>query len=137
MPSAGLDQLKANLNLIRKSYKSSVAMGPAVNGAAFRMVIHEFKKLEFLIQATQLPEMKREMIEATGPMHVKFRQYGEIQNAGQITIQFKEVISGKCYEALNQIILAGDPISITLALLPEENTKSVPSTCLSMMEQAW
>jgi hypothetical protein len=134
MPSAGLDNITANLDLIRTSYKNTVAMGPAVNGAAFRMIIREYPKLEFLIQATQLPELKREMIEATGPFNIKFRQYGEVQSCGQVTISFKEVISGKCYEAIRKIVLEAKPVSITLALLPEENAESVPANTVDLKD---
>ena len=136
MPSAGLDNITANLDLIRTSYKNTVAMGPAVNGAAFRMLIREYPDLEFLVQTTQLPELKRELMETKGPRGVGFRQQGNIVNAGQITIGFKEVLSGACYAALLDAVRNKQYLSVTLALLPEENTESVPANTVDL-EDCW
>ena len=128
MPSAGLDHIiPGNISLIRKSYKNNIAMGPAVNASAFRMIIHEYPKLEFLVQTTQIPELKREIIEAKGPLGVSFVSYGKPLNSGHITISFKEVISGACYKAIRDAVVNGKELSITLSLIPEENTLSVGS----------
>ncbi len=132
--SAGINNLRGNVSLIRKSYKDTVGMGPGVSGADFRMKIAEYPKLEFLVQTTQIPELKREVIEAKGPLGVEFIQYGRPLNSGQIAISFKEVISGACYAAIRDAVLNQKYLSITLSLIPEENAQPVKANTVDLKD---
>jgi ferredoxin-fold anticodon binding domain-containing protein len=88
------------------------------------------------VQSTQLPALKREMIESKGPHGVMFNQQGNFMNAQDITIAFKEVISGKALEALRSWVTNKEYLQITLALVSESQPESVYANSV-VLEDAW
>lgn len=135
---ANIVNIKNNISGVNASYKKLLALGEGAKSDDFRMTFEgaEYKDLEFLVQATQLPELKREPIESYGPHGVKFNQAGKFLNAGDITITFKEVISGKVYGVLRKIVKEKIYLKITLALLGESQPTSVAAHTLTL-EDCW
>jgi len=133
---SNIANVAGNIGNINKSYKKLLSLGEGAKGDDFRMTIEEYPDLEFLVQATQLPEIKREMIESYGPHGVKFNQQGKFNNAGDMTITFKEVITGEVYACLAEIVKEKKYVEIKLGLLGESQPESVPgTTCL--MSDCW
>lgn len=133
---ANIQNVRADVPLVKKSYKKLLSLGEGAKADDFRMKFEQYPDLEFLVQATQIPELKREMLETYGPHGVKFNQQGKFQNAGDTTITFKEVITGKAYEALRKIVTGKEYLNITLALIGESQPSSVEATTITL-EDAW
>lgn len=131
-----VSNVNANIPLVKNSYKKLVSLGEGVKGDDFRMTFDGYADLEFLVQSTQLPELKREMIESRGPHGVMFNQQGNFKNAGDLTITFKEVVTGKAYEALVEIARNKTYLKITLALISESQPESSQYTT-AVLEDAW
>jgi hypothetical protein len=133
---ANISNVRQNVPLVKNSYKKLVSMGEGVKGDDFRMTIEGYPDLEFLVQSTQLPALKREMIESKGPHGVMFNQQGNFMNAQDITITFKEVISGKALEALRAWVKNKEYKQVTLALISESLPDSAVANSV-VMEDAW
>ena len=129
--SENLNTQRANVSLVKRSYKNMLAMGEGVNSADFRMIFSGYPDIEFLVQASQLPEIKRELIDSKGPHGVMFKQQGNVLNAGDITITIKEVVTGKALEFLRDVVRNKVYLDIVIALVSETQPQGIPSTgCL-------
>jgi hypothetical protein len=131
-----ISNVQQNVPLVKNSYKNLVSMGEGAKADDFRMTIEGYPDLEYLVQSTQLPALKREMIESKGPHGVMFNQQGNFMNAQDITIAFKEVISGKALEALRSWVTNKEYLQITLALVSESQPESVYANSV-VLEDAW
>lgn len=131
-----ISNVQQNVPLVKNSYKNLVSMGEGAKGDDFRMTIEDYPDLEYLVQSTQLPALKREMIESKGPHGVMFNQQGNIMNAQDITVAFKEVISGKALEALRDWVTNKKYLQVTLALVSESQPESVYANSV-VLEDAW
>lgn len=127
---------KANVALVKQSYKNLLALGEGANGADFRMTIEEFPDLEFLIQSTQWPAATREMIETKGPHGVMVNQQGNVKNAGDITIMMKEVVSGVARGLTNRWVKEKLYLTVNLALISESMPNANGNTSCTM-EDCW
>jgi len=133
---ATIANVAGNIPNINKTYKKLLSLGEGAKADDFRMTFEGYDDLEFLVQATQLPELKREMVETYGPHGVKFNQQGKFLNAGDMTITFKEVIEGKIYKALREIVKEKKYLKITLGCLGESKPGS-PADLTVVLEDAW
>lgn len=133
---ANISNVQQNVPLVKNSYKNLVSMGEGAKGDDFRMTVEGYQDLEFLVQSTQLPALKREMIESKGPHGVMFNQQGNLMNAQDITITFKEVITGKALEALRDWVKNKYYLQVTLALISESLPESVIANSV-VLEDAW
>ena len=131
-----ISNVQQNVPLVKNSYKNLVSMGEGAKADDFRMTIEGYPDLEYLVQSTQLPALKREMIESKGPHGVMFNQQGNFMNAQDITIAFKEVISGKALEALRSWVTNKEYLQVTLALVSESQPESVYANSV-VLEDAW
>lgn len=118
-------EIKASVDLVKQSYLKTVSLGEAALACDFKMAIDGYDDLGFLIQATQLPEAKREVVEVFGPHGVKVQQQGRTMNSGDITFTAKEVIKGLAYRDFRQIVKDKVYVDITIGMpsesLPEGN----------------
>lgn len=133
---ANIAGVAQNIPNVNKSYKKLLGMGEGTKGDDFRMTIEGYNDLEFLIQTTELPDLKREVLETYGPHGVKFIQTGKFLNAGDMAISFKEVITGKAYQALREMIKEKKYLKIELALISESQPSSVIPTTITL-EDCW
>lgn len=133
---ANVANVQQNVPLVKNSYKKLVSLGEGAKGDDFRMTFSEYPDLEFLVQSTQLPEMKRDLIESRGPHGVMFNQQGTLKNAGDITITFKEVISGEALACLSECVREKKYLTVTLALISESQPDSTSQNTV-VMEDAW
>lgn len=131
-----ISNVQQNIPLVKNSYKNLVSMGEGVKGDDFRMTVEGYADLEYLVQATQLPALKREVVESKGPHGVMFNQQGNFMNAQDITITFKEVISGKALEALRDWVKEKKYLQVTLALISESQPESNAANSV-VLEDAW
>jgi len=131
-----ISNVQQNIPLVKNSYKNLVSMGEGIKGDDFRMTVEGYADLEYLVQSTQLPALKREVIETKGPHGVMFNQQGNFMNAQDITITFKEVISGKALEALRDWVTEKKYLQVTLALISESQPESVYANSV-VLEDAW
>ena len=126
---------KANIPVTKQTFKDMAAMGEGALGSNYRMVADGYD-IEFLVMSTQIPEFKREIVEYKGPRGVSVKQQGNILNAGDTTIAFKEVISGKAYAFIKECIRKKLYINWTLSLVTESTPEGNPETTFTL-EDAW
>jgi hypothetical protein len=131
-----ISNVQQNVPLVKNSYKNLVSMGEGIKGDDFRMTIEGYPDLEYLVQSTQLPSLKREMIESKGPHGVMFNQQGNFMNAQDITITFKEVISGKALEAIRDWVKNKSYLQVNLAIVSESQPESNTANSV-VLEDAW
>ena len=131
-----ISNVQANIPLVKSSYRRFVSMGEGAKGDDFRMTIAGYSDLEFLVQITQMPEMKREMVEGFGPHGVQFKQQGKFLNAVDVPITFKEVVSGKALEALRDWVKNKYYLEVMLGLISESQEQS-PVSATVRMEDCW
>jgi hypothetical protein len=105
--------------LVKKSYQKLLSFGEGATSDDFRMTIDLYPDLEFLIQTTQLPPIAREPIESFGPHGVQFVQAGRYKNAQEVSISFKEVLSGVVYAALRDWVRNKRYLTVMLGLVAE------------------
>ncbi len=128
--------VQANVSLLRETYKKMAALGEAVKGQDFRMEVEGYPDLEFLIQSSQTPPMKRELVETVGPFGVKCNQQGRFMNEIEMPITFKEVMSAAAYRALKTWVRDKKYLEVMLTLISESNlTASDDHTWL--LEDCW
>ncbi len=133
---ANISNVKQNVGLVRNSYRKFLALGEGATSDDFKMTIEGYPDLEFLIQATQIPPLEREVVEGYGPHGVQFNQQGRYKNYQEVPITFKEVISGKVYQALRAMVREKKYLKISLGLICESDPQSkqhISWTC----EDAW
>lgn len=128
---------KANIPVTQQSYRNMTSMGEGTLGSNYRMTVnHGDVGLEFLVQASQIPELKREPVEGKGPRGVGFNQQGNIKNSGDITISFREVISGAAYKFIKSCIRQKRYLTWTLSLVSESNPEGNANTTFRI-DDAW
>jgi len=133
---ANIQNVQQNVPLVKNSYKKLLSMGEGAKGDDFRMTVEGYSDLEFLVQTTQMPAVKRELIESKGPHGVMFNQAGNFMNAQDITITFKEVITGKALECIRDWVKEKKYLLVTLALISESLPESVYANSV-VLEDAW
>ncbi|MFZ4440395.1 MAG: hypothetical protein ACOYOS_18385 [Syntrophales bacterium] len=133
---ANIANVSQSVPLVKNSYKSLLSMGEGAKGDDFRMTIEGYSDIEYLVQATQLPAIKREMIESKGPHGVMFNQAGNFMNAQDVTITFKEVITGKALEVIRDWVKEKKYLTVTIALISESAPESVTANSV-VLEDAW
>jgi hypothetical protein len=111
------------------------AMGEGALGSNYRMVA-DGHDIEFLVQSTQIPGFKREAVDGKGPRGVSFKQQGNLLNADDITISFKEVIAGTAYAFIKRCIREKLYLTWTLSLVSESNPEGNAATTFSLYD-AW
>lgn len=116
---------KGDISLLKQAFSKHVAMGEGAVSADFEMIISGYENLSTLVQAGQIPAFGREEIETFGPLGVQFIQQGSYNNAGEMPITFKEVISGPVYEAIRNSVANKEYLDITLKLVSESLPKGV------------
>ncbi len=126
----------ANIPLVKRSYKKLLALGEGINSTDFTMVFDGYENLGYLVQTGQLPEMKREVIDSKGSHGVMFKQQGNFINAGDVTIAFKEVISGELLTTLRKIVKEKIYLDIFLTLNSETKPEGIPGSNL-LLEDCW
>jgi len=128
--------VQANINLLRETYKKMSALGEVIKGQDFRMQIEGYPDLEFLIQSTTTPPLKREIVEVVGQYGVKSIQQGRFMNEVEMQITFKEVVSGAAYRALKDWAKNKKYLDVTLVLVSESNTTALDEHTW-LIEDSW
>lgn len=126
----------ANVPLRKRSLNKFVALGEKATADDFVMKIYEFPDLEFLIQAAQMPPIKREMVEIVGPHGIQVQQQGKIINAGELPITFIETIYGHALAVVKEWVRDKLYLTITLGLVSEGEPISGPNTSVTL-EGCW
>jgi hypothetical protein len=132
----GFDNMSVNIPLVKSTYKKIMALGEGAKGDDFVMVINEYPNLRYLVQSTQLPALKREAVNIKGPHGIEINQQGRFMNAQDITITFKEVISGEAYKALKDWVVNKRYLTVAIALISESKPDEDLSTAVAL-EDAW
>lgn len=133
---ANISGVMGNISKIRHGYRKLLALGEGVVSDEFIMTIEGNTDIRYLVQSTQLPALVRETVESYGPFGVQFNQTGRYKNAQDVPISFKEVITGKAYEFLRELVREKKYVEIRLALSGESFPTSVPSNSI-VMEDCW
>ncbi|MFA5618462.1 MAG: hypothetical protein WDK95_16740 [Syntrophorhabdaceae bacterium] len=122
--------------LRKTSLNKFVALGEKATSDDFRLHIDAYPELEYLVQAAQMPALKREMVEIVGPNGVQVQQQGKLINAGELPITFIETIDGKLLAALRQWVTQKEYHTVTLALISEGENVSNENTTI-VLEGCW
>ena len=125
-----------NIALVRGSYKKFVSLGEKAVASDYRMLIPTYPNLEYLIHSTQLPAMAREPIEDYGPHGVQFNQAGRYKNAVDLTITFKETLSGEAYRCLRDWVRNKRYLEVYIGLLGESRPESNANNTL-LLDDCW
>ena len=125
---------KGNVKLLKQAFTKHVAMGEGVISSDFEMTISGMENLTTLVQAAQIPPFGREEIETFGPMGVQFYQQAGYNNAGEMPVTFKEVISGPVLEAIRNSIAEKQYLEITMKLIGESIPDGVEPLKFRMSE---
>jgi hypothetical protein len=126
----------ANVPLVKKSFNKFLAMGEKATSDDFRMVVAEYPDLEFLVQTTQMPPIKREMVEIIGPHGVQVQQQGKVINAHEVPITFIETISGEVLKTVREWVKEKKYLDFTLSLVSEAKTGSDTNSTV-VFEKTW
>ncbi len=121
---ANIANVAHSIPLVKRSYQKLLSFGEGATSDDFRLTVDLYPNLEYLVQTTQLPALSREPIESFGPHGVQFVQMGRYKNAQEVPISFKEVISGKIYEAIRDWVLNKRYVTVTLGLISESDPQS-------------
>jgi hypothetical protein len=133
---ANISGVVGSVDLRKRSYKKFLAMGEGATSDDFRMTVEGYSDLEYLIQATQLPPLAREVIEGYGPHGVQFVQAGRLKNIAEVPVTFKEVISGKVYTAIRDWVKNKKYLTVQLSLMGESSAKGLSQTSITL-EDCW
>lgn len=128
--------VKANIPIVKQTYKKLVALGEKANGAEYKMEIEGYPDLTFLVSSVSLPAIQREMMETFGPYGIKIQQQGKFINSQDIPITFDEVITGKALKALRDWVKNKKYLRVTLGLVSESQDTSDPNTSVEC-EDCW
>jgi len=131
---ANIANVSHSMPLVKQSYQKLLSFGEGATSDDFRMVIEGWPDLEFLIQASQLPPLGREPVEGFGPHGVQFTQQGRYKNIAEVPITFKEVLTGKVYEAVRNWVLNKDYLTVILALIAESEPESNAYNTVTMYD---
>lgn len=133
---ANIADVKGSVDKTRANYRKLLALGEGVSSDEFAMTFEGNDDIRYLVQTTQLPALQREIIESFGPFGVQFNQQGKFKNAQDISISFKEVITGKAYTFLRDLVKNKTYMAIKISLLGESHTSSNAATSL-LLEDCW
>ena len=114
-----ISNVTPRVDLIRQSYKKFAGLGEKALANEFKMIIEGYRNLEYLVNATQLPPLKREMIESFGPHGIQFQQQGRVMNAHEVPITFIETLSGEAYRAIRDWVTNKRYLEVVLSMLSE------------------
>jgi len=117
--------VQANISLFRDTYRKMTALGEAIKGQDYKMQIEGYPDLQYLVQTTTTPPLKREVVDTVGPYGVKSVQQGRFINELEMQISFKEVISGAAYQALRDWVKNKKYLEVILSLVSESNQSPV------------
>lgn len=131
---AGPNGAKGNIPLIRQSYKDSMALGERTRGDEFRFIFADNTNMEFLVIATQMPPLKRELVEIPGPQGIKIMQQGKYLHSGDINITFVEVLTGKTLEYLRKKVIDKEYFDAYMTLCGESNPGGSKPTSLPIYD---
>lgn len=109
----------ADVSLRKFSLNKFVAMGEKATADDFVMTVYEFPDMEFLIQAAQMPPIKREMVEIVGPHGIQVQQQGKIINAGELPITFIETVHGDALGMLREWVRDKLYLTVSIGLTSE------------------
>lgn len=111
---------KGNPAYLKQQLMKHRQAGEKALACQFRVKFEGYPNLDILCAASQLPPLKRAMVEGYGPMGTQSNQQGPLENAGVATWQIHETITGDTLRTLRKIIKDGETIpSIRLEITPE------------------
>ncbi|MET4696640.1 hypothetical protein [Endozoicomonas lisbonensis] len=110
---------KGDIKLLKRAYDQHLAMGEGAVSSNFELIIKGKEKFSTLVQATQIPAFSREEIETFAPLGVQFTQQGSYNNSGEMSITFKEVISGAVLEMIRDSVAKKEYLTLELKLICE------------------
>jgi len=125
-----------NISPIKRLYKKWLSYGEKITGNEYKMSFDGYPDLNYLVTSSQLPALQREVVESYGPMGVKFNQMGRYVNAQDVPVGFSEVIEGKMYSALREIVRQKIYLDITIGLVSESQSTSSPFATV-VLEDSW
>ena len=133
---ANISDVQGNVPWVKSGYRKLLGLGEGVVSDEFIMTFEGNSNVRYLVQTTQVPELKRENIETYGPQGVQFRQQGRFHNAVDMPISFKETIHGYAYEWLRDLVANKKYITVNLQLAGESFTGGNTSGTLRL-EDCW
>lgn len=110
---------RGNIPLLKRAFDDHVAMGEGAVASNFKLTIKGYEGLSTLVQASQIPPFGREEIETYGPLGVQFYQQGSYNNAGEMPVTFKEVITGPVLEAIRNSVAKKEYLEMELEMICE------------------
>ena len=128
--------VQANVSLLQQTYKKMASLGEAIKGQDFRLQIEGYSDLEYLIQSTTTPPLKREVVETVGQLGVKSIQQGRFINEMEMQITFKEVVSGVAFTALKDWVKNKKYLEALLTLVSESNSSALDAHSWTI-EDCW
>ncbi|WP_035604481.1 hypothetical protein [Edwardsiella tarda] len=116
---SGFFNSRGDVGFLAQNFNRNLAAGEKLNGSEFWMDIHGHEDISVLIRTTQIPELAREGVEDTGPMGLKFNQYGTLKNSGEITANCVETLEGAVTATVINLVKNKTYVDITIRATPE------------------
>ena len=115
-----LENATGDIGLLRDSHKRSIAIGELPLGSEFVMeFIDAPSELKVKIRTTQIPEIKRQIVEDTGHMGLAHRQFGPVINSGEISVTLVDDLDGKTMSFVRDLVVNKKAIDIEIRIAPE------------------
>jgi len=105
--------------LMKAALLKALAAGERIPASQFKMTFDGESGMEYIVDATQIPPMKRHVMETFGHMGVKINQQGSFDNAGEITVTLSETLTGKALKFVRDAVLQKKYMDITITITPE------------------
>lgn len=114
-----------NMPMVRRATSGFMAAGHKAVASDFYFTIKGVENLRVLVQSTQVPEIRRKLVETKGPLGVGVPQQGGPKKDGELTITFAENVTGDVYRELRRLSDTKTYFECRLALVCEEKPGSV------------
>jgi len=117
-----------NMPLVKAASAALMSAGHKAVASDFYFSIIGLAGLRVLVQSTQIPEIRRKLVETKGPLGVGVPQQGGPKKDGELTITFLETVQADIYRELRRMSDTRCYFDSHLVLACEEKPNAMPAS---------
>ena len=110
---------KGNMDFLKKKFLKGLSVGEKILAAHYEMEFVGYPDVTYIVEATQLPAMKREPVETRTGMGMAITQQGNPVMNGEITTTLVETLSGKALKFVRELVTEKKYVDIIIRITPE------------------
>ncbi|MCV6588713.1 MAG: hypothetical protein OIF57_06750 [Marinobacterium sp.] len=118
---------KGNVGVKREKVQQMLKKGEGLLGTDYWLEVEGWGQDNILSVSCQIPPMLREALETFLMYGQRIFQAGNINNAFEMPVTFKEVIDGTVYKHMRKHHLEKTYLKVTLKMAPESNPEGAES----------